>query len=355
MRRFKAFAFVAVAAFTVLGLTASAWACGSLVAANGAVDLERSTTLAAYHDGVERYVTSFQFAGTPKTFGSIVPLPARPTSVERAGDWTLQRLEREVNPVLLREAKQFAPAAAGTADVTVLQQVQIDSLQVTILRGGAAGVARWAAAQGFDLSKDAPGVLQFYARRSPYFMAAKFDAAAAVAKGFKGGDGIPVDLTIPTREPWVPLRILATAKPGNEVVKADVFLLTDQKPGLLHGPGFTVARSQAASPALLSDLRSDKNSTWVPQQSWLTYGRIDTAARNLTYDLAIDPNGRTPRLADTGVSSAAALGVSVPAAAARTGSWAAWLVVGLGFAAILTGLIALTGTGRTRARARRTL
>ena len=48
----------------------------------------------------------------------------------------------------------------------------------------------------------------------PYFMAAKFDAAAAVAKGFKGGDGIPVDLTIPTREPWVPLRILATGEAG---------------------------------------------------------------------------------------------------------------------------------------------
>ena len=84
MRRFsriKTLAFIAVAMGAVLGLTAPAWACGSLVAANGAVDLERSTTLAAYHDGVEHYVTSFEFSGTPKTFGSIVPLRrARPRS-----------------------------------------------------------------------------------------------------------------------------------------------------------------------------------------------------------------------------------------------------------------------------------
>jgi len=52
MRRIRAVAFTIVAAVAVLALTAPAWACGSLVAANGAVDLEQSTTLAAYHDGV---------------------------------------------------------------------------------------------------------------------------------------------------------------------------------------------------------------------------------------------------------------------------------------------------------------
>ena len=92
----------------VVFVTASAaGACGSLVAANGAVNLVRTTTLAAYHDGVEHYVTSFEFTGVPKTFGSIIPLPDKPSNVERAGDWTLQRLEREVNPPLVNEG--FAP------------------------------------------------------------------------------------------------------------------------------------------------------------------------------------------------------------------------------------------------------
>jgi uncharacterized protein DUF2330 len=360
MRRTRAVAFTIVAAVTTVGallaLTSPAWACGSLVAANGAVDLEQSTTLAAYHDGVEHYVTSFEFAGTPKSFGSIVPLPARPSSVERAGSWTLQRLEREVKPPILEfEAKAASPTTAADG-VEVIQKVQIDSLDVTILRGGGAAVAKWAQKQGFDLSKDAPGVLRFYSRRSPYFMAAKFDATAAAAKGFRGGDGIPVDITIPTREPWVPLRILSTAKPGNEIVKADVFLLTDRKPSLLHGAGFDVQRSETASTSLLDDLRSDKNSAWVPDQAWLTYARIETPAHNLNYDLAINATGGKPRVADTGVSSAAAIGLAVPGAGAANvdTSWAAWLVVGLAIAAMLAGVIALTGTGRIPSRVHRT-
>ena len=70
-------------ALVVIVVTASAaGACGSLVAANGAVNLVRTSTLVAYHDGVEHYVTSFEFTGAPKTFGSIIPLPDKPTTVD---------------------------------------------------------------------------------------------------------------------------------------------------------------------------------------------------------------------------------------------------------------------------------
>ena len=329
---------------TVTALTGTALACGSLVAPNGAVRLVRTTTLAAYHGGVEHYVTSFQFAGAPTSFGSIVPLPAQPTKVERAGDWTLQRLEREVRPPVVEPLAANAEGAAKDSEAQVLQQVRIESLDITVLKGGGTAVAKWARDNGFALSADAPGVLRFYARRSPYFMAAKFDASAAVAQGLRGGDGIPVDLTIPTREPWVPLHILATGKPGSEVVEADVFLLTDRKPGLLHGPGVTVARSEAAPQLLLADLRSDKNSDWVPQQAWFTYARVETPASRLNYDLAINARGHAPRLADTGVT-AAALGLG--GVHGGGASWTAWLVVGLAAVVIGVGIIALCGTRRT--------
>src|SRR5919112_6305097 len=74
-------------------------ACGGLIGPNGAVNLLRTTTLAGYHDGVEHYVTAFQFAGGGGAFGSITPLPGVPTSVVKGGDWTLQRLVRETSPV----------------------------------------------------------------------------------------------------------------------------------------------------------------------------------------------------------------------------------------------------------------
>src|SRR5690242_21171462 len=87
-----------LAGAAVVAGAAPAGACGGLVGENGTIQLTRTTTLAAYHDGVERYVTSFEFTGQGKEVGSIVPLPAVPQKVERGGDWTLQRLEREVAP-----------------------------------------------------------------------------------------------------------------------------------------------------------------------------------------------------------------------------------------------------------------
>jgi hypothetical protein len=88
------------AALAVIALTAApAFACGGLIGPNGAVNLLRTTTLAAYHDGAEHYITAFQFAGGGGEFGSLTPLPGVPSSVEKGGDWTLQRLVRETDPV----------------------------------------------------------------------------------------------------------------------------------------------------------------------------------------------------------------------------------------------------------------
>jgi hypothetical protein len=340
MRRFVLLARAAALALLVVLVTASAaGACGSLVAANGSVNLVRTTTLAAYHDGVEHYVTSFEFTGVPKTFGSIIPLPDRPSDVERAGDWTLQRLEREVNPVPAVSALAQRSSAGLHDDVEVVQQVRIDSLDITILRGGGKAVAKWANAQGFDLTRDVPAVLDFYSERSPYFMAAKFDASAAVAAGFDGGDGIPVQLTIPTDNPWVPLRILGAAKVPQAQVNADVFLLTDHKPSLLYGNGFSVVQSNRASASLLDDLRSDARSSWVPSDGWLTYGRVSGRADEVLTDLAVDVHGKAPRLRDTGAAHRRGLlldAVPLP----EPGPSAAWTLV-----AIATGVAVLVGVG----------
>src|ERR687891_47158 len=107
-----------LAATAALLITAApALACGGLIGPNGAVNLLRTTTFAGYHDGVEHYVTAFEFAGGGGAFGSITPLPGIPTNVERGGDWTLQRLVRETDPVsedglFLAEAAASAPREA---------------------------------------------------------------------------------------------------------------------------------------------------------------------------------------------------------------------------------------------------
>jgi len=119
-------------------------------------------------------------------------------------------------------------------------------------------------------------------------MAARFDANRARELGQTSGDGTPIMVTIPTSEPWVPLRILSLGLKSSQVVDADVFLLTDNRPTLRSGgTGLDLARSDAASKNLLTDLRSDKGMGWVPDQMWLSYLRVDTPAKNLDYDLAV--------------------------------------------------------------------
>jgi len=306
-RRQLAAVFVAPA-ITVIGAigvvdVAPAGACGGLFDENGTIQLEKTTTLAAYTKGVERYVTAFEFAGQGKSVGSLVPLPDIPTKVEAAGDWTLQRLQREVAPPVLEESFGDADRAAAPASAEVILETQIEALDITVLKGGGDEVGKWAEDNGFLLTPDAPEMLDFYAARSPIFMAAKFDAQRAKELGQGTGDSTAIMATIPTDQPWVPLRILGLGLDADTQVEADVFMLTDDEPGLLAGgPGVDVARSEAASDLLLSDLRSDKGMGWVPEHMWLSYLQVNTPAGDLDFDLAASTSsGARPSLKDVGI------------------------------------------------------
>ena len=295
--------FVALALAAVVVTAGPAAACGGLVGENGTIQLGRTTTLAAYHDGVERYVTSFEFSGEGQEVGSIIPLPDVPTDVVRGGDWTLQRLEREVAPPEQESFKSTGAALATADSAEVILETAIDALDITVLKGGGDEVGRWARDNGFLLTPDAPEMLDFYGHRSQIFMAARFDASRAAELGQAAGDGTPIMLTIPTDQPWVPLRILSLGLDKSDFVEADVFLLTDHQPSLLAGgPGLTLARSEAADPLLLSDLRSDKGMEWVPEDMWFTYLQVGTEAGTLDYDLAVSDDPTTPpTITDTGV------------------------------------------------------
>lgn len=291
MRRHLLLLVPLLAGGLLLATAVPAGACGGLVAPNGSVRLDRTTTLAAYHAGVETYITSFQYAGGADNFGSIIPLPGVPSDVTRAGSWTLQRLEREVHPPVFG-ANEALAASAPKAAASVLFQTTVDALDITVLKGGGAEVLAWVKDHGYEVSADAPAMLDFYARRSPIFLAARFDASRAAQLRQGAGDGTPIEVTIPTPNPWVPLHILTLAKVAAAPVTADVFLLTDRAPAVLGlDAGVRVTAGEPASAELLGDLRSDKNSTWVPDSAWLTFVSIDTTAGRLDHDLAVDTSG----------------------------------------------------------------
>jgi hypothetical protein len=298
----RAAVLATLTAILVVSGAGSALACGGLVTPNGTINLLKTTTLAAYHDGIEHYVTSFSFAGEGQEVGSIIPLPGVPTDVIKGGDWTLQRLVIETQPPTPRGAFLAAEdSAAGSAQV--LMETTVDALDITVLKGGAVEVGNWAREHGYFLPPDAPEVLAFYAARSPIFLAARFNTERAAEQGVQTGQGTPVHVVIPTTNPWVPLRILTLGRKASEIVQADVFLLTDREPETLpqavKARGFDQQQrgliqqvSEPASGSLLRDLRSDRGMKWLPASGmWLTYLRINQAAGELTHDLAIDASG----------------------------------------------------------------
>jgi len=85
-----------------------------LVGENGTISTDTHDDPRAYHDGIERlrHVVRVQRPGQGSR--SIVPLPAVPSKWERAGDWTLQRAEREVAPPQREAFDSVKSAAAST-------------------------------------------------------------------------------------------------------------------------------------------------------------------------------------------------------------------------------------------------
>ena len=298
MRKFL-FAGMGVAAAVVLQ-AGQAFACGGLVAPDGDVRLAKATTFVAWSGGVEHYVTSFAFTGAVSDLGWIVPLPAIPTSITEAGAWTLQRLEREFAPPAVL---QFAAAAAVDehgASAIVIEQVQVEALDVTVLKGSGQAVIDWCTHNGFLISPEIEAHLLRYASASPIFMAAKYNTSLALQRHQQAGDGVPLLITMHTPRLWVPLEILAnTGVPVN----ADLFLLTDQPLRTANGlgitsnladgttldsaPGFIVAGAEPMNAGLHHDLSIDRNMSWVPAHGYVTYLTLHAPGARVTYDLGV--------------------------------------------------------------------
>jgi hypothetical protein len=204
-------------------------------------------------------------------------------------------------------------------------------------------VGEWAVKNGFFLTPDAPEVLDFYSERSPVFMAAKFNAKRAKELNQTKGQGTPIMLTIPTSEPWVPLRILGLGL-GDKPVEADVFLLTGEEPKLLAGgSGLSIERSEAASAGLLRDLRSDKGMEWVPETMWLSYLTVQSPAATLDYDLAVSAHRDTlPTIERVGIAAPQTRLLTPPSPLRRL--WP----VGVGLVTGLAALVTLVVISRRR-------
>jgi Uncharacterized protein conserved in bacteria (DUF2330) len=344
----------------------SVFACGGLIAPDGEVRLSRATTLVAWHNGIERYMTAFQYQGNVSRLGWIVPLPAVPLKIEAGGAWSLQRLEIETHPQRLVFGAE--DTAASVPSATVLQRVTIEALNITVIRGNGPEILNWATSNGFILNSDVSNHLLAYAKGSPIFMAAQFDTSAAKKRGEQSGDGTPILITMKTEHIWVPLEVLALD--GNQV-GADIYLLTD-KPvytsdlgaivgqssvgsNITNAQGFTLAYQEKMNDSLYHDLSTDRNMGWVWPNSYMTYLTLDAPSDAVTYDMGVSSSG-VIKLAHFGTAPMAV--VDGPVASNVLG-WTPLLPLGTpGFildtliVLSIVGGIVLIVRGKRRARAR---
>ncbi len=291
----------------VLLPTTTAWACGFLVAANGSIRLDTFTAASILtQTGDAHYVTAFSFGGSPESFGAIIPLPDVPYEVEKAPGWFLQRLVRESLPAERQSFESDTVAASASDGATVIASYEVDSLDIVVLEGGGADVLAWAAENGFDLGvadgdpddlSDAVEMLDFYAERSPIFAAIKFDNSRAAEQEINAGEGIPVRFSFHDQtQAWIPVKVLGFDKPGEELVVADLFLMTPGVPTILGGrvAGTEIAfqGSYDADSDLVFDLTDDDRADWVPTDFTLTRINVRTENRLVDWDIAATSVGR---------------------------------------------------------------
>jgi hypothetical protein len=343
----------------------SAFACGGLISPDGDIRLERASTLIAWHNGVEHYLTTFAYQenNSVANVGWIVPLPAVPETIQDGGAWTLQRLNIESHPI---QRSLFAPQVnTAASSAQVLQQVQIEALNVTVIKGSGQEILNWAGQNGFTVGGDTRAHLLKYAQGSPIFMAAKYDTHLAQTRHQLQGDGVPLLITMKIPHPWVPLEVLAL---DGQQVQADLYFLTDMPlnvsdlsarvgqsavgsdiPG---ATGFKVAFQEKMPAQLYQDLSSDRNMGWVWPDSWFTSLSLDAPSEQVSYDLGVSTTG-VIRLAPFGTAPMAVVDGTktlpswIPTLPMSTPQWVEGFL-GIGLATLLVFFLV-----RRRSRAKR--
>jgi hypothetical protein len=199
---------------------------------------------------------------------------------------------------------QFAAKSTTAGDsAVVLQQVQVRALDITVLSGSGQAVLDWASENGFAVDAETRYHVLQYAKGSPIFMAAKYNAGRAAKQRLIFGDGAPVLITMKIPHPWIPFEVLA----AGQQVQADLYLLSDKPVNTSEwraligasgvgtkvqgAEGFTLEFQEKMTESLYRDLSSDKNMGWVRRDSWLTYLTLNAPDTKVTYDMSVTPMG----------------------------------------------------------------
>ena len=268
-RKITAAAVALAAGALLVASAAPAGACGGLVGENGTIELVRTTTLAAYSDGVERYVTAFEFTGEGEEVGSIVPLPDVPTEVDRGpatgrcSAWPRRWRRRRGPARRRRRSPPTGPARRRGHPRDRDRRPRHHRAQRRRRRGRRVGASRTASSS--------PPTRPRCSTSTPSAARCSWPPASTPSGPHELGPGRGRQHADhghhPDRRPVGAACASSASASTATAVEADVFLLTDDEPELLAGgTGLTLERSEPANDLLLDDLRSDVGMEWVPER-----------------------------------------------------------------------------------------
>ena len=234
-----------------------------------------------------------------------MPLPDVPTDVSRAGDWTLQRLAQEVAPPPEAGAEAVGAAVGRHVGREVILETQSTPSTSRCSAGGGDEVGQWAARQRLPAHARRPRGARLLRRPQPGVHGRQVRRLARRGPGPGRRRQHADHGTIPTDDPWVPLRILGLGLDDDRTVEADVFLLTDEEPDLLAGgTGLTVERSEPAATCCSTTCGPTWAWSGCPRSMWLSYLTLDAAGRRARLRPGrVDQPGATPSLVDAGVAA----------------------------------------------------
>lgn len=185
------------------------------------ITLDRQSAFLWREGRKEHMLLSVKYSGSTEEFAWVIPVESRPTvTVEKGAPFTELRHATEVEAYELQMPTASARASAPGAPppVTVLERKEEGPYDLAVLAAtSSGGLYDWLKENGFHLSKNARGHLNYYVDKKYVFVAArirnKSQGNETIANRLKEGTIAPMHLAFQAKELTYPLKVTA-ANPG---------------------------------------------------------------------------------------------------------------------------------------------
>lgn len=216
---------------------------GPISAQPPSIRLDKQSAFLWQSGGQEHMLLSVIYSGGTDEFAWVIPVETRPkVKVEKGAPFTELRRLTEIRMPQAPTAMR-APGATATKsrDVEVLERREEGPYDLALLSAkSSGGLYEWLKQNGFQVSQNAKGHLNYYVDRNYVFVAARIrngaQGNAEIANRLRQGTIAPMHLTFKAKQLSYPLKVTA-ANPGASEMEVYVAGSVDgYRPGKVKDP-----------------------------------------------------------------------------------------------------------------------